>query len=207
MDVPNRSAEQEPELTTTTRHTPPSHAPAAAPAGEAGPADRRPADPGAAAFRAAGPGAGRAPDRTGRAPAPGPAADPPAVRPPAVHRLLGRVLVGCGLALLPWLFVLAADLPATATAAHWPLAWVGLDAMEALGLIATGLLAVRRDHRLALPATATAVLLVVDAWFDATTSASGTGLAAALLMAACVELPLAAVCALLAIRALPRGRR
>ncbi|MGW5548203.1 hypothetical protein ACWEVB_45085, partial [Streptomyces sp. NPDC003998] len=62
-------------------------------------------------------------------------------RPPRGMRRAGWLLVACGLALLPWLYVLATGLPATATAAHWPVAWVGLDALEALGLIATGLLA------------------------------------------------------------------
>ncbi|MGV9351735.1 hypothetical protein ACWDSD_45065, partial [Streptomyces spiralis] len=68
-------------------------------------------------------------------------------RPARGMRRAGWLLVACGLALLPWLFVLATGLPATATAAHWPLAWVGLDALEALGLIATGLLAARGDRR------------------------------------------------------------
>ncbi|MCZ0978844.1 hypothetical protein O1L60_05175 [Streptomyces diastatochromogenes] len=68
-------------------------------------------------------------------------------RPAWGTRWAGRLLVASGLALLPWLYVLATGLPATATAAHWPLAWVGLDALEALGLIATGLLAARGDRR------------------------------------------------------------
>ncbi|MEV0663814.1 hypothetical protein ACIBI3_21555 [Actinomadura luteofluorescens] len=58
--------------------------------------------------------------------------------------------------------MLATGLPATATAAHLPVAWVGLDALEALGLIATGLLAARGDRRHALAAAATATLLAVD---------------------------------------------
>ncbi|MGW2857388.1 hypothetical protein ACWDAZ_37875, partial [Streptomyces sp. NPDC001215] len=68
-------------------------------------------------------------------------------RPARGMRRAGWLLVACGLALLPWLYVLATGLPATATAAHWPVAWVGLDALEALGLIATGLLAARGDRR------------------------------------------------------------
>ncbi|NUS17907.1 MAG: hypothetical protein HOY69_42010, partial [Streptomyces sp.] len=87
-------------------------------------------------------------------------------RPARGVRRAGWLPAACGLALLPWLYVLATGLPATATAAHWPVAWVGLDALEALGLIATGLLAARGDRRHALAAAATATLLVVDAWFD-----------------------------------------
>jgi hypothetical protein len=115
-----------------------------------------------------------------------------------------HVLVGCGLALLPWLVVLAKGLPGTAVAAHWNTAWVGLDALEALGLITTGLLAAR-DHRLhALTASATATLLVVDAWFDTMTAAPGGDQLSALAMAFGAELPLATVCAVLAVRGLAR---
>jgi hypothetical protein len=121
-------------------------------------------------------------------------------RPARGTRRAGWLLVACGLALLPWLYVLATRLPATATAAHWPVAWVGLDALEALGLLATGLLVARGDRRYALTATATATLLVVDAWFDTTTAASGGDFAAAVAMAAGAELPLAALCGRLALR-------
>ncbi|MES4886630.1 hypothetical protein [Streptomyces sp. NPDC096012] len=125
-------------------------------------------------------------------------------RPARGVRRTGRLLVACGLALVPWLYVLATSLPATATAAHWPVAWVGLDALEALGLIATGLLAARGDRRHALAAAATAALLVVDAWFDTTTAAPGGDFATAVAMALGAELPLAALCGRLALRALSR---
>ncbi|MBW8801203.1 MAG: hypothetical protein JF597_48940 [Streptomyces sp.] len=125
-------------------------------------------------------------------------------RPARGMRRAGWLLVACGLALLPWLYMLATGLPATATAAHWPVAWVGLDALEALGLIATGLLAARGDRRHALAAAATATLLVVDAWFDTTTAAPGGDFATAVAMALGAELPLAALCGRLALRALSR---
>ncbi|WP_329292289.1 hypothetical protein [Streptomyces sp. NBC_01455] len=119
-------------------------------------------------------------------------------------RLVGRagwLLVVCGLVLLPWLYVLATELPDAATAAHWPVAWVGLDALEAVGLIAAGVLAARGDRRHSLAATAAATLLVIDAWFDTTTAAAGSDFATAAAMALCAELPLAALCAWLAVRA------
>lgn len=125
-------------------------------------------------------------------------------RPARGMRRAGGLLAFCGLALLPWLYVLATGLPATARAAHWPLAWVGLDALEALGLIATGLLAARGDRRHALAAAATATLLVVDAWFDTTTAAPGGDFATAVAMALGAELPLAALCGRLALRTLSR---
>ncbi|GAA2522529.1 hypothetical protein GCM10010276_86930 [Streptomyces longisporus] len=125
-------------------------------------------------------------------------------RPARGMRRTGWLLVACGLALLPWLYVLAAGLPATAPAAHWPVALVGLDALEALGLIATGLLAARGDRRHALAAAATATLLVVDAWFDTTTATPGGDFATAVAMSLGAELPLAALCGRLALRALSR---
>lgn len=116
-------------------------------------------------------------------------------------RRIGRLLVASGLGLLPWMYVLAAGLPAVMTAPRRPAAWIGLDVLEAAGLIATGLLARRGDRRHALGAAATAALLVVDAWFDTMTATSTGDLAAAIAMALCPELPLAAVCGWLAIRA------
>lgn len=110
-----------------------------------------------------------------------------------------RVLTAAGLALIPWLFVLAR------VAGAYPVAWVGLDTMEAIGLVGTGLLLAHRDRRRVAVAPATAVLLVVDAWFDILTADPGAVLAA-VLMAACLELPLAALCMAVArdaLRALP----
>ncbi|MEV0282438.1 hypothetical protein AB0I22_39640 [Streptomyces sp. NPDC050610] len=128
----------------------------------------------------------------------------PATPDPRVRRRsrrLGYVLVGCGLALLPWLFVLALGLPSTTTAAHWSAAWVGLDTLEALALIGTGVLAIRHNRHRAVASGATAALLTVDAWFDVMTAAPGADFATALAMALLVELPLAALCAVLAVRA------
>lgn len=112
-----------------------------------------------------------------------------------------RLLVGAGLALIPWLLVLATGLPSTATASHWSVAWVGLEGLEPAGLITTGVLAGRRDPRRCLAAAATGTLLLVDAWFDMATAAAGADRITAVGMAAFLELPLAALCAVLAFRA------
>jgi len=127
-------------------------------------------------------------------------------REPVRGRGVAWGLVGLGVGLVPWVGVLAVTLPTTATARHWALAWVGLDCLEAVGLIGTGLLLRRGDPRRCLTAVATAVLLLCDAWFDTTTSAPGADFATALAMALLVELPLAALCVRLALRALPRGQ-
>ncbi|MCR6484154.1 hypothetical protein M8542_15130 [Amycolatopsis sp. OK19-0408] len=110
-----------------------------------------------------------------------------------------RLLWAAGLCLLPWIAVLATTLPDTAVAQHWRLAWTGFDAAEALGLLVTAWLLARTDPRAPLAATATATLLLADAWFDVTTAGSDVGLS--LLMAA-LEVPLALVCLSVA-RAVP----
>jgi hypothetical protein len=119
------------------------------------------------------------------------------------RRSVGWALTAAGPAMVPWLFVLAVSLPGRATAQHWGVAWVGLDSLEALGLTCTGLLMRRRDPRASLTAAATAILLLVDAWFDVLTSAPGADRLTAMLMAVCVELPIAALCLRLAVRLFP----
>lgn len=112
----------------------------------------------------------------------------------ARHRL-GYVPLACGLLLIPWLVVLAG--------AAGP-GWVALDSAETVSLITTGVLALRADAEKALPAAAaaTAALLLLDASLDLATS-QGPALLAAVAMALLAELPLAAACAALAIRAAP----
>ncbi|MFF2363065.1 LPXTG cell wall anchor domain-containing protein [Streptomyces sp. NPDC058122] len=119
---------------------------------------------------------------------------------------LSTALVVAGAALGPWMFVLAATLPATAEAHHWTAAWVGLDAALAAGLAGTGLLRARRDPRHVLAAAATSALLLMDAWFDTMTAAPGTETVTALALALCAEIPLALVCARLAVRGVGHGR-
>jgi len=113
---------------------------------------------------------------------------------------LGRAYVTAGVAMIPWLFYLAFTLPASATDGHWALAWVGLDSCEALALFATGRLLLRADNRCVLAATATAVLLLTDAWFDVTTAARGDELLTAIAMAVFAEAPVALACIALALR-------
>ncbi|MEU9097141.1 hypothetical protein [Streptomyces sp. NPDC048361] len=113
---------------------------------------------------------------------------------------LSTVLTGAGIALVPWMVVLAKTLPQSTEVSNWSTAWVGLDALLALGLTGTGVLLRRDDPRAQQVAAATGAVLLVDAWFDVTTAAPGMGLATALALAVAVELPVAALCATVALR-------
>ena len=116
---------------------------------------------------------------------------------------LGRGVLLAGLAMIPWVLILACSLPPTIRAAHWSAAWAGLDALEAAGLMTTGAALIGRCSWLCLPAAITSTLLVADAWFDITTSAPGHAATVAIAMAVFPELPIAGLCAVLAIRHLP----
>jgi hypothetical protein len=108
-----------------------------------------------------------------------------------VWRWARWVALAVGGFLLPWCVVLAMTLPHTAHAQNWSLAWVGLDAAEAIAALATAVLLARGDARASLTAAAGGVLLTIDAWFDVCTSAPGLDRALALAEASCAELPLA----------------
>jgi len=96
------------------------------------------------------------------------------------------------LALIPWTVYLALTLPRRDVTAHYRGAWVGFDLLLVSAIVLTAYFAFRVDPRVQLPATATATLLVVDAWFDVMTSSGRGARAVALLMAVGIELPAAA---------------
>jgi hypothetical protein len=112
-------------------------------------------------------------------------------------RWLVRLVAVSATVLIPWAAYLANTHPPSVSARHWPLAWTGLDIAMAVGLGATGWLAIRRDRWLAVPAVSTATLLAADAWFDVCTAPAGRPLALAL-ADTCVELAEAAACLALA---------
>lgn len=104
-------------------------------------------------------------------------------------------------ALLPWVVWLAWTLPARNVASHYRLAWVGFDLLLTGALARTAYLAWRRSPFVVNVASATAALLVVDAWFDVTTSPGGDDLLVSVVLAILVELPLALLSLVLAARA------
>jgi hypothetical protein len=110
-----------------------------------------------------------------------------------VVRWIGRLFALFSLLLLPWTAYLARSLPSQQVSTHYDAAWAGFDVLLALALAGTAYFALRRPGYLATAASATATLLVVDAWFDVLTT-PGVQRIESVLLAALVELPLAAVC-------------
>lgn len=129
--------------------------------------------------------------------------DAAAARAAAVPRLLGLGLIVAGCCIILWIGVLAAQLPPLAEPSNWNDAWIGLDVLEAAGLLCTGLLLRRQDPRLCVAAAATAMLLYTDAWFDVMTAVPGERLLS-VVMALVAELPTGSLCAVLALRHIPR---
>lgn len=111
-----------------------------------------------------------------------------------------RLLAGCAVLLLPWIVVLAATLPAHTVARNWSIAWSGFDVLLAGMLGITAWLRRIGDARVGAVAGASAAMLVVDAWFDTSTSTLGFDTVMAWCSAVFVELPLAVVCARIALR-------
>ena len=113
-------------------------------------------------------------------------------------RWAGPLFALFALIMVPWTLYIGESLPRRQLSPHYDVSWAGFDVMLLAALAATAYFALRRSRYLSMAATATAVLLVVDAWFDLMTTPSGQ-LAQSIVLAAVVELPLAAVCARLSL--------
>ena len=64
-----------------------------------------------------------------------------------------------------------------------------IDLLLAFAVIRTAWYAFHIDPRVQIPAVATATLLIVDAWFDVTTSSNRNQVLEAAVMAVCFEIP------------------
>lgn len=111
---------------------------------------------------------------------------------PAV-RWTGPLFALFSLIMVPWTIYISESLPSRQVSPHYDVAWGGFDVLLTVALAATAYFALRRSRYLSTAATATAVLLVVDAWFDVMTTPSSQ-VWESVLLAAAVELPLAAIC-------------
>ncbi len=105
----------------------------------------------------------------------------------------------CAVLLVPWIGYLATTLPNTARL-YDRTPWVGFDIGLMIMLALTAFLAWRGSPRVSFAATSTATMLIVDAWFDITTSRRHVDLVQAL-VTSIVELSLAAVCVWIAYHA------
>jgi hypothetical protein len=106
-------------------------------------------------------------------------------------RRLAWLYTGAAVALLPWIAYLAITLPRRDLDNHYRAAWVGFDCFLVFAIVRTAYMAFRIDPRIQFPATATATLLIVDAWFDITTAGSRAHTLEAVILAAIFEIPAA----------------
>ncbi|WP_412735201.1 hypothetical protein [Krasilnikovia sp. MM14-A1259] len=113
-------------------------------------------------------------------------------------RWVAPVFAVLGAATIPWTAYLAATLPDHARTQNYRVAWVGFDVMLIVVLLGTAFAAWRGRQIIGPLAASTATMLVVDAWFDMTTSRR-VDVPAAVLSAVLIELPLAAVCTWIAL--------
>jgi hypothetical protein len=99
----------------------------------------------------------------------------------------------CGVLLVPWIAVLIEQLHGQAGRRSFDSSWVGLDVLEAVGLLTVAVLLSRRHRATSPVAAATAAILCMDAWFDTMSAAPQLPYAEALGMACFAELPLDAL--------------
>lgn len=117
-------------------------------------------------------------------------------------RLLARLFAVCGVLLVPWIGVLIEQLHGHAGKRSFASSWVGLDVLEAVLLLTVARLLSCRHRATSPVAAATAAVLCMDAWFDTMSAAPQVPYAESLAMACFAELPLAALLAWTAWRAL-----
>src|SRR3984885_2363821 len=112
---------------------------------------------------------------------------------PRRRRLFLIVTIVCCVGLAAWIGVLAVTLPRFYRAGDWRGAWVGFDLAELAAFAATAWAAWRGRQVLIMCLLVLATLLLCDAWFDVTLDLRTSDFLVSVLMALCVELPLAAL--------------
>ncbi len=113
-------------------------------------------------------------------------------------RWAAALLVSLGIGLVPWSLWLGLSLPSRKVAEHWDLAWAGFDLVLAASLLATAVTLMRQSPLLEAFAAATGALLLADGWFDILTAGSSKERWFAVGLGLVGELPLAALCFVLA---------
>jgi hypothetical protein len=118
------------------------------------------------------------------------------IRPP---RWMAPLFALLAAGTIPWTVYLSLTLPDHARTHNYRLAWVGFDVLLIGAMLLTAFLAWRGRPLAGQAAGCTATMLIVDAWFDVTTSGRHD-VGMAVVLAVAVELPLAALCAWIALR-------
>jgi hypothetical protein len=121
-------------------------------------------------------------------------------RPSTLREWVAVVFGAIGVGLLPWTILLAHWLPAKHESVRWDLAWSGFDTALALSFLATSVAAWRRSPWVGAFASATATLLLTDAWFDVILESHSDELRISIATALFGELPAAAFCLWIAFR-------
>jgi hypothetical protein len=117
-------------------------------------------------------------------------------------RWIGPLAIGTIVGFLPWIVYLGLTLPEQVRAQHYDIAWLGFDC-ALWTILAVLAWATLRRHAATGPVAAVAsMMLIIDAWFDIFTSSASHGeMALAITLALCGELPLAILCAWVAVHA------
>lgn len=130
--------------------------------------------------------------------------DPP---PRAVPHWTGWLLLVLGVFTLPWTANLAVALPDKSEAAHYNVSWVGFDLILCALLFRTGWSLLYHRTYVEVTAAMAGVVLIIDAWFDVMSAPDTADFVRALVLALCVEIPLAVFCLWVAVRVEHERRR
>jgi hypothetical protein len=87
-----------------------------------------------------------------------------------VVRWTGPLFALFSVILLPWIVYIAVSLPSRQLSPNYDVARAGFDVILCVALASTAYFALRRSRYLSTAATATATLLVIDAWFGVMTT-------------------------------------
>lgn len=126
--------------------------------------------------------------------------DDGSVRGSWTRRWIPRMYLGFAALLVPWSGYLAVSLPQRSLSLHYRGTWVGVNLALIAVLARIAWFAYRRNPHVVLTAAAGSAMLLTDAWFDVTTSATGAPHTQALLSAVFLEIPTAILTGLLARR-------
>lgn len=93
--------------------------------------------------------------------------------------------------LVPWAVLLSQSLPSDHLARNWNFAWSGFDFGLVFSLGLTAFLGLRKSGWVIIPASLSATMLLVDAWFDCLTAKQGKEYLVSVSSAVFIEVPMA----------------